>query len=136
MNIWNKYQNTELYDCCKVEDGSTLHTLCDSIGGFNSLVLTVFLIMSVVILLGLFVVPFKKWLLKESNRVLILVCFFHVLTIVWRALLYFKVGHPEYESDSSTFIIWKSSAIGDLGNSLAALAVYLHYFVRKHSQQE
>ena len=79
---------------------------------------------------------FRKWILHGSNRVLILVVFFHCLTIVWRALLYFKTGHPESKADSSTFIIWKSSAIGDLGNSLTALVIFLDYFLKKHEGKE
>jgi hypothetical protein len=91
--------NIELYDCCKALDGSTLHTTCDSIGGLNSLALTLFLGISLAVIFGVYQKKIRSWITTDANKCLILVCFFHCLSIVWRALLYFKVGHPEFKDN-------------------------------------
>jgi len=52
---------------------------------------------------------------------------FHVLTMIWRIILTLYYGRPGNSVDQKWYIIWKSSAVGDLGNTLSALCVYLRY---------
>ena len=57
--------------------------------------------------------------------------FFHVLSVLWRVLLYFKYGRPDVGVNQTWYITWKSSAVGDEGSSLTALTIYLIYLKRK-----
>lgn len=58
--------------------------------------------------------------------------FFHVLTMIWRVILDFYYGRPGNSVEQKWYIIWKSSAVGDLGNSLSAICVYLRYMTQKY----
>lgn len=69
----------------------------------------------------------REWLFSGSNKIFCLMYFFHVLTITWRFLLYFFVGHPNKGYTYWDYMTWKASAMGDEPNSLTALAVYLVY---------
>jgi hypothetical protein len=57
--------------------------------------------------------------------------FFHILTILWRVLLFLHYGRPDESVNKTWYIIWKSSAAGDLGNTLSAICVYLRYITQK-----
>jgi hypothetical protein len=58
--------------------------------------------------------------------------FFHILTIIWRVLLFLKFGHPNKGVSATSYMLWKSSASGDLGSSLTALCVFLRYFRERY----
>jgi len=74
----------------------------------------------------------KEWRSKDQNKILNWVVFFHVLTIIWRVITYFHYGRPDEEVAGKWYMIWKSSAVGDLGNTLSAACVYMQYFRKRY----
>lgn len=41
-------------------------------------------------------------------------------------------GHPDKDIKGKWYIVWKSSPVGDLGNTLCAICVYLQYFRQRY----
>lgn len=55
-----------------------------------------------------------------------------MLTIIWRVITYFHYGRPDEKVVGKWYMIWKSSAVGDLGNTLSAACVYMQYFRKRY----
>lgn len=69
----------------------------------------------------------KSWYWSGSNWVLFFAHFFHLLTCLWRVLIFLNYGHPYKDNTSRNYITIKSSAAGDLPNTFTCISVYLIY---------
>jgi len=74
----------------------------------------------------------KSWYWSGSNWVLFFGHFFHLLTCLWRVLLFLNYGHPFLNNTVGNYITIKSSAAGDLGNTVTCISVYLIYQTNKY----
>ena len=125
---------TEYFDCCNRDTiGSTeTESICNHAGTINALLLLAVIFGQISILWFKSYKTFKKWLYKGQSKIIVIVMFFHVLTIIWRVILFLKYGHPNKGVSSTSYMLWKSSAAGDLGSSLTALCVFLRYFRERY----
>ena len=74
----------------------------------------------------------KSWYWSGSNWVLFFGHFFHLLTCLWRVLLFLNFGHPYKDNTSGNYITIKSSAAGDLPNTFTCISVYLIYQTNRY----
>ena len=126
--------DTEYFDCCNrpaIGSDST-EKICSLVGSLNVAVLASLTFTTFIVLCNKKFKGFKQWYYQGQNKILSFVVFFHVLTIIWRILLTLYYGRPGNSVEQKWYIIWKSSAVGDLGNTLSAVCVYLRYITQKY----
>ena len=125
---------TEYFDCCNRETINSMETesICTYIGTFHVLTLAAVFIAQIALLCTKKLKPLKKWLYKGQQKILVIVMFFHILTIVWRVMLFLKYGHPNQGVTATSYMLYKSSAVGDLGSSLTALCVFMRYIKTRY----
>ena len=124
---------TEYFDCCNRPDLGSDNTedICSLVGSLNSALLGSFILTAATVVCRKKFKGFKSWYFSGQNKILTWVVFFHCLTMIWRIIVDFYYGRPGNDVDQKWYIIWKSSNVGDLGNTLSAICVYLRYITNK-----
>jgi hypothetical protein len=120
----------EYFDCCNRPDigSDSTEKICSLVGSLNTALLGSIALTTLIVLCKKKFKAFKQWQFSGQNKILVFTVFFHALTIFWRIILTFYYGRPGNSVEQKWYIIWKSSAVGDLGNTLSAVCVYLRYF--------
>jgi len=111
--------NKEYFDCCNAADE------CKVAGVINIAIMLVIFSVFATTMFSSSRKAFKEWITSGENKMLVVVLFFHVLSVGWRILLYVHFGWADSSVTQKGYITVKSSAVGDEGSSLVAITVWL-----------